>query len=126
MDHAEVGAALAEEWKLPPVLVAPIRYHENPEGAGEDVLPLVRSVALGNRVAEIFLSEETSGGALETYRTQAAAWLEIQSDLVDPILTEIHRQTDEMARLFDLPTGNLGSADEILARANETLMQITL
>ena len=126
MDHAEVSAALAEEWKLPPLLVAPIRYHENPEGAGEDVLPLVRSVALGNRVAEIFLSEETSGGALETYRTKAAAWFEIQSDLVDPILTEIHQQTDEMARLFDLPTGNLGSADEILARANETLMQITL
>ena len=73
MDHAEVSAALAEEWKLPPLLVAPIRYHENPEGAGEDVLPLVRSVALGNRVAEIFLSEETSGGALETYRTKAAA-----------------------------------------------------
>ena len=126
MDHAEVGAALAEEWKLPPLLVAPIRYHENPEAAGEDVLPLVRSVALGNRVAEIFLGEETSGGALETYRTQAAEWFEIQSDLVDPILTDIHQQTDEMARLFDLPTGNLGSADEILARANETLMQITL
>lgn len=126
MDHTEVGAALAGEWKLPALLVAPIRYHETPEDAGKAVQPLVRCVALGNRVAEIFLSEETSGGALEIYRTQAAAWFEIQSDLVDPILTEIHQQTDEMARLFDLPTGDLGNADEILARANETLMQITL
>ena len=42
------------------------------------------------------------------------------------MLREIHQQTDEMARLFDLPTGNLGNAEEILARANEALMQITL
>ena len=35
LDHAEVGAALAEEWKLPPLLVAPIRYHETPDAAGE-------------------------------------------------------------------------------------------
>ena len=126
MDHAEVGAALAEEWRLPPTLVAPIRYHENPDGAGEDVLPIVRSVALGNRVAEVFLSEEGGGSALDTYHTQVAAWFGMQSDLADPILREIHHKTDEMARLFDLPTGDLGNPDELLARANETLMEITL
>ena len=69
LDHAEVGAALAEEWRLPPMLVAPIRYHENPDGAREDVLPIVRSVALGNRVAEVFLSEQGGGSALDTYHT---------------------------------------------------------
>ena len=126
MDHAEVGAALAETWQLPPMLVTPIRYHESPDAAGEDVLPLVRTVALGNRVAEIFLSEESSGDALDTYLTQAAAWFDVQSERADPMLREIHQQTDEMARLFDLPTGNLGNPDEILARANETLMQISL
>ena len=126
MDHAEVGAALAEKWKLPPMLVAPIRYHENPDAAGEDVLRLVRSVALGNRVAEIFLSEEGRASALDTYHTQAAAWFAVQSDLADRMLKEIHQETDDMARLFDLPTGDLGNADEILTRANETLTQITL
>ena len=126
MDHAEVGAALAEKWKLPPMLVAPIRYHENPDAAGEDVQRLVRSVALGNRVAEIFLSEEGGAAALETYRTQAATWFAVQSDLADRMLREIHQETDDMARLFDLPTGDLGNADEILARANETLTEITL
>ena len=126
MDHAEVGTALAEAWKLPPMLVAPIRYHENPDAAGEEVRPLVRSVALGNRIAEIFLSEEGSGHALDTYHRQVAAWFDVPRDLADPMLSEIHQQTDEMARLFDLPTGNLGNPDEILARANETLTQITL
>ena len=126
MDHAEVGAALAEEWKLPPMLVAPIRYHEYPDGAGHEVLPLVRTVALGNRIADIFLSEEGGGGALSTYHTLAAAWFDVRRNRADPLLREIHQQTDEMARLFEVPTGELGNADEILARANDTLMQITL
>ena len=126
MDHAEVGAALAERWNLPPMLVAAIRFHENPDAAEEDVLPLVRCVALGNRVAEVFLSEETGGRALELYHTQSGAWFDVGSELADQMLREIHQQTDEMARLFDLPTGNLGNAEEILARANEALMQITL
>ena len=126
VDHAEIGAALAEEWKLPPMLVAPIRYHESPDAAPEDVLPLVRCVALGNRVAEIFLSEEGGGNALDLYHTQGAAWFDMRHDVAGQVLREIHQQTDEMARLFDVPTGNLGNAEEILARANEALMQITL
>ena len=126
IDHTRVGAALAEKWNLPPILVAPIRFHESPEAAGEDVLQLVRCVALGNRVAEIFLSEEGGGRALHLYHTQSAEWFDVQDDLASQILREIHQQTDEMARLFDLPTGNIGNAEEILERANEALMQITL
>jgi diguanylate cyclase (GGDEF)-like protein len=126
LDHSEVGAALAEAWNLPPLLVAPIRYHESPGAAGEDILPLVRTVSLGNRVAEIFLSEEGRGGALGTYHTQVGEWFDSPRDQADSMLMEIHQQTDEMGRLFDLPTGPLGNADEILSSANEALMQITL
>ena len=125
-DHAEAGAALAERWSLPPMLVAPIRYHEAPDGAAEDVRSLVRCVALGNRVAEIFLSDEENGRALDRYHTQIAAWFDVSRDLADPILHQIHERTQEMGRLFELPTGDLGNPDEILARANETLTEITL
>ena len=79
-DHAEVGAALAETWGLPPVLVAPIRYHEEPGNTEPELLTLVRSVSLGNRVADIFLSTEDEGPALETYYAQAKAWFGIQPD----------------------------------------------
>ena len=126
VDHAQVGGALAERWSFPPMLVAPIRYHESPEGVGERLLPLVRSVALGNRAAELFLRDEDTGGVLDTYRTQLAEWFGMHGDEADSMLREIHEQAGEMARLFDLPTGDLGNPDEILARANETLTQITL
>lgn len=126
IDHASVGAALAEAWKLPPVLVAPIRYHEDPDGADPELQTLVRSVALGNRVADIFLSEEGDGAALDSYFNLAKSWFGITRDQAEPALKQIHEQTADLSGLFELPTGNLGNSDEILARANEALMQLTL
>ena len=126
VNHAEVGAALAEAWKLPPVLVAPIRYHEAPDGVDPEFLTLVRSVSLGNRVADIFLSADGEGAALETYYTQAKMWFDIPRDEAEPALKDIHAETESLGNLFELPTGNLGNPDEILARANEALMQLTL
>ena len=106
--------------------MAPIRYHERPDDAEAELQTLVRSVALGNRVADIFISDEGDGAALDTYFTQADAWFGIPRTEAEPTLKQIHEQTADLSDLFDLPTGDLGNPDEILARANETLMQITL
>ena len=108
MDHAQVGAALAESWKLPPLLVEPIRHHEDPDGAAQELRVLVQSVALGNRVAEIFLSPKGDGAALDTYHTQAEAWFGISRDEGEPLLKQIHEQTGAMSSLFDVPTGRAG------------------
>ena len=125
-DHAEVGAALATAWKLPPLLIEPIRWHDDPDRAEGELVPVVRCVALGNRVADIFLSDDGDGNALQGYYTQAAAWFGVGHDQAEPLLRACHRRTTEMGRLFDLPTGDLGDPDEILARATEALTQITL
>ena len=126
VDHAEVGAALAEAWGLPSVLTASIRYHEHPEGAEAGLRRVVQSVALGNDLADVFLSEDAQGLALDTYYTRAKEWFEIERDAADVSLTQIHAATAEMGRLFDLPTGHLGDAVDILGRANDALIQRTL
>ena len=126
LDHAEVGAALAETWELPPVLIEPIRYHEEPDKADPELLTLVRSVALGNRIADIFMNEEGEGGALDTYYRQVKEWFDVPREEAEPTLKEIHSRTQDLGDLFELPTGNLGNPDEILARANEALMHLTL
>ncbi len=48
--HAEVGACLLERWKLPVPLVAAVRYHHHPSGAGE-AQRLAACVCLGNLLA---------------------------------------------------------------------------
>jgi diguanylate cyclase (GGDEF)-like protein len=46
--------------------------------------------------------------------------------MAESLLKGIHENTVEMRRLFDLPTGELENPDQILARANEALLQISL
>ncbi|MEM8738979.1 MAG: GGDEF domain-containing protein [Planctomycetota bacterium] len=127
LTHPEIGAKLAESWSLPTLLSSSIRFHHDPSRAKLDVRSVVQCVALGNLVADVFmLPESESGQALEHYKDQAVAWCSIPEDDCEELLKEIHKQTKEMQRLFDLPTGGLGNADDILASANEALLNITL
>ena len=125
--HPVVGQALADSWSLPELLTHAIRYHHEPEDAPDATRPLVQCVALGNMVADIFmLPEADSAHALELFKQKAMEWCDFAETDSDPLLKAIHKQTKEMQRLFDLPTGQLGNADDILASANEALLTITL
>ena len=50
MDHATIGAWLAEHWKLPPTIVQAIQHHHNPDSALDNPLVPLLHVAevLGN------------------------------------------------------------------------------
>jgi len=124
-DHAEIGGALAEKWNLPPLLIDPIRHHENPDAAPEEVLPLVHSVALGGCVADVFMTD-SPGEAISFYYRRAADWLELSSEQAEPLLKTIHKDSIEVKRLLDLPTGAFENADDILASANEALANLSL
>jgi len=48
MNHAEIGALIAEKWNFPEGLVACIRYHHDPEAAPKQYRDLVDTVYLAN------------------------------------------------------------------------------
>jgi len=52
MNHAEIGALIAEKWNFPEQLIAAIRYHHNPSAAPEDCRTLVNSVYLADMFCE--------------------------------------------------------------------------
>jgi putative nucleotidyltransferase with HDIG domain len=52
MNHAEIGALIAEKWNFPDTLVNIIRYHHDPESAPDESLDLARSVYLANMLCE--------------------------------------------------------------------------
>lgn len=127
LTHPEVGAKLAESWSLPTLLSNAIRFHHDPASSSIDTRQVVQCVALGNLVADVFvLPEEDSGGALEAYKAKAVEWCNIPEDECEALLKEIHKLTKEMQRLFDLPTGGLGNADDILDKARETMLNLTM
>lgn len=125
IDHAQVGGALASKWNLPPLLTQPILYHHDPSQAPADVLPLVQCVSLGGYLGQMFSSDHPAD-RLDAYLQYAKEWFNIPPEEAESLIQSIHKNTVEMRRLFALPTGQLENPDEILARANETLTQLSL
>ena len=64
MNHAEIGALIAEKWNFPEAFVACIRYHHDPESAPKEFQDLVDTVYLANMFC-LLENEEVSFDQLE-------------------------------------------------------------
>lgn len=114
--HAEIGAILAQRWRLPDDLVMAIRYHERPTAAPPEHADLVRCVGLGNAAHNV-LTDASPGGALDRFRTWAREWFELTD--VDALIAEIGAAAAEVAPLFRADTGPYPDAEAVLAAARE-------
>jgi putative nucleotidyltransferase with HDIG domain len=63
MNHAEIGALIAEKWNFPEGLVNSIRFHHDPSSAPEGNRDLVHTVYLANMFCEF----ETGGVAFDQF-----------------------------------------------------------
>jgi len=63
MNHAEIGALIAEKWNFPERLVMAIRYHHDPGGVPQEYKNLVDTVYLAN----MFCEYENSNAAFEQF-----------------------------------------------------------
>jgi putative nucleotidyltransferase with HDIG domain len=52
LNHAEIGALIAEKWNFPDPLVMAIRFHHDPESAAPEYRDLVQAVYLANMFCE--------------------------------------------------------------------------
>ncbi len=123
-DHTDIGAALAESWGLPPLLVESIRLHERPDEAPENLIGLIRTVAAGGIAAELIEHPDDAERVGTFYRVMAE-WFELEQQGAESLLQAVFKQASETQRLFDLPTGELGSADDILSRARQAAERLS-
>ncbi|MFN3166830.1 MAG: HDOD domain-containing protein [Phycisphaeraceae bacterium] len=124
-DHADVGAAMAESWSLPPLLVESVRFHERPEDAPENLVGLIRAVYAGGLAAGLieFPDDQTRVQDFHAFMQQH---FDIEQPDAEAIIKNVFKDASEMQRLFELPTGELGNCDDILARANRALEAVSL
>ena len=57
VNHAEIGALIAEKWNFPPVIASVIRFHHNPLAAPEEFKKLASIVYLSDLLAHFSLHE---------------------------------------------------------------------
>ncbi len=125
MDHAEVGGMLAERWNLPVPLVAALRHYAAPEKAPAEVRALVRCVTTGVHCAGLML-DLNGGRALERFRSDCMDWFNLPAEEAEGLLPRIVADSSILTETLDLPRSGSISAEEVLSRANEALLQLTL
>ena len=124
--HAEISAFIASEWKLPPLLAAPIASHHNPEAATDPTLKrIAEMLSLAGRCADVFV-EEDAAQAIADVRRDAEKLNHLSEADCDALLADIGKRTKEIAPLFDISIAGSIDFEMILKKANEALVEITL
>ncbi|QOJ00724.1 MAG: HDOD domain-containing protein [Phycisphaeraceae bacterium] len=121
MQHPDIGAMLAERWKLPRSLVVPVKYHERPTAAPQEHLEITQAVGLGNLIHDALTVEDAVEARRKLY-DRASQWLGLSSDQVDAVLRRVGQASKELAGLFRVDIGPMSSADAILTRAETRLV----
>jgi two-component system cell cycle response regulator len=124
--HAEVSGLLAESWKLPPVLSVPMRYHHDPKAVTDAALRRLTDVCyVAGLCADIFV-ELNPAEAIGEVRNYCRDQFKMTETDCDAMLSEIGNRAKEIAPLFEIKLGKATNFDEILKRANEALVELTL
>jgi len=126
MTHAEVGAILAEQWKLPPILTATIGGSHDPTTVTDPALvKLARLVHLAGWCADVFIDEQPATAIVQV-RSYCAQHHNMSEADCDQLLAEIAQKTKEVAPLFEINIGAVADFESILKKANEALVELTL
>jgi two-component system, cell cycle response regulator len=126
MTHAEVGELLTTQWKLPPILTTCIGASHNCDAVTDSTLrKLSVLIHLASYCADVFVDEHAAG-AIAQVRSFAAKVYKLSDGDCDALLQEIGDKTKEVAKLFELNIGPAANYENVLKKANEALVQLTL
>lgn len=125
LTHADIGALLAQRWKLPPELVMPVKFHERPGAAPQQYLAVCQAVGLGNIVADILSSPEPAV-PLKKFYAKAQEWFSLNNAQCDAIVKATTLGVDEVGKLLQLSAGPKINADELLQKATDELAAIAM
>jgi len=123
-DHAEAGAALAESWKLPELLVSAIRLFPRPDSAQAAERELVRCVATAEAAADLALGVDPAG-AITRFRWDCEQLFGLSQDEADTLIAVFMQDAVMLGAMLDIREVGL-TAEEVLERAREALLQLTL
>jgi diguanylate cyclase (GGDEF)-like protein len=123
LQHPDVGAMLAQRWRLPTELIVPVRYHERPTAAPREHADLVRCVAVGNTAHDV-LTDADPTESLRRFQGRCREWFSLDSTIADDLLRKIAEATRQTAPLFQIDTGRPSDAEAILSRAHAQLESI--
>lgn len=125
LTHAVVGATLAERWRFPASLIAPIRFHEQPTAAPKAQQAPVRCIGLASLAASA-LTEEDPAKLLRQFFSRIRTWFALEEAEAESIIDEAASGAREFAKLLDVETGAPANVQGLLESAKEKLVDLNL
>lgn len=126
LTHAQAAGLLAEQWKLPPVLAVPMAFHHTPaEVTDASLRAMTDVICLASRCADVFV-DDPAAEAIAEVRKVCQERHGMDDKAADAMLDEIGKRTAEVAPLFEIGLGSGGEYEQILKKANEALVNLTL
>jgi two-component system cell cycle response regulator len=122
IDHPEVGAALAERWRLPPNLIHAIRDHHCLADQLGGKPALVKIVALSNHLVSAITGTSPDTAVTEVRRL-IVDLLELSPDLVDDLISSAISEAQELSKMLKVQIGQYPDIAVILARADDVRME---
>lgn len=124
LQHASVGSAIAEKWKIPSEISVSINYHERPTACPSEYSRVARCVALGNLVHAVLIAENPTEPLRNLY-ARGRTWLDLNESELDEIILETSNASKEMAKVLQVSVGAQENAEDILAKADRKLIEMT-
>ncbi|MGE3109624.1 MAG: HDOD domain-containing protein [Phycisphaerales bacterium] len=125
VQHPDIGALMAERWKLPTELSMPVKYHERANAAPALHLHVVRAVALGNLASDVMTDADPVESLRRLYQ-KGEEWFGFKTPQADEVLKKIASAAKEMATLLSVETGPRIDSKAILAEASRRLSEMKI
>lgn len=120
-DHAELSAAIAEHWQLPPAQVEAIRHHHDSTPASIEYRAHARVIELAGRIAEA-IDSRSPRSAMTEIRTRIRNWFDIDAKRLTAMLVEVEDAIKSISSLLSINTGSAPATERLLATAEEQLV----
>jgi hypothetical protein len=120
--HAEVGAKIAELWRLPQHFVDAILAHHDSSKSQPDSLAFAQVLELAGMVAASFTLEQ-SDGVLARFTQACRHWLDMSAEQVKVTLNNTASATKEFSKLVNLDIGGPPQIDAVLSQAEQHMIQ---
>ncbi len=126
--HADVGARLMEQWKMPAAVIESIRWHHAPNGCLEDLrqnenFSIIAATAVASCTGDV-LCAKSNQRARERLDSLARSLLHWNRDETADFLHKTELAWQQQALLMQL--GETESPADLMMQANEQLVRLTL
>jgi two-component system cell cycle response regulator len=122
VDHMEVGALLAQKWRLPAQIIECIRWHHSPLQCSPAHEALVKCVNAGKVAAAALDGATPDKRKLGAYVTLMRSGFGLESQAARELLIQINEGAAQLSKSMEIKTGAAADTSQLLSMAHEQLI----